>query len=320
MAVGFGAIMSWMLLTLIFGALARIPPLSFAPLLVRLAEIGASALFAWWIIRGNGNALLESFMNRDSVAQSDRVLTLAIVHTFAIATALYVVGAFVVDFMFYIAGSRSPVEVLSRRINGYPPPLHIAVETYLCLITYIDRSRSCMHKRAVKKAIVSIIRFHRSEMILDIDRCVRSFGGSLEDKALYRNRTEAVACRLRDHERKLLDSSTPREVDSVLQEMTSEVESLCVNGWQEASAQVKRDLRVHLAGFVRRVVPAIGLAALGFFYPQLPTVDPAGSGTGAVQATIIAAAIALLFASDLPLDGGVANFLGRRGRGRSERD
>ncbi|MEV4664349.1 hypothetical protein AB0J85_20655 [Micromonospora echinofusca] len=127
-------------------------------------------------------------------------------------------------------------------------------------------------------------------------------------------RTEAFSSRLEEHERRLLDSMAPQEVDSILEKIINEVKALCDGEWPDAEAQQQQGLRSRLAVIARRIVPAAALVLMSVFYPKLPAVDPDAAGTGPIQAAFVTGALALLVASDVNSEGRLSSLLGRRGR------
>ncbi|MEW2379277.1 hypothetical protein AB0883_24700 [Micromonospora sp. NPDC047812] len=316
----FLALTLWAVVTRAFLAAARVPPLSVVPLPADVLEFGVLGVLTWWMIRGGGNEQLSAFLGEGglNLDQDDRARVTALVHTLLLTAALYGLTTTLVDFVHRISGYRSPAELLARRAHGYLPPAHIIMEVYLHLIVFLDGNRARIRKSGVKRRLVSAMRFNRAEMVLDVDRCVRSYGGGNEDRGIYRDRAQVFASRLELHERRVFDAMTPAQVDSVLREMLLDVESLCVDGWPDASGQGRRSVRTRLVEVLRRVVPALALGALGFFYPKLPTIDAGAPATGAVQAAIITAAVALLVTSDANSEGRARNLLERRGRDQGE--
>ncbi|MEH1102141.1 hypothetical protein [Micromonospora sp. CPCC 205561] len=318
LGIALAALTLWAVVTRVFLAAARVPPLSVVPLPAEVLELGVLGVLAWWTIRGGGNDLLGAFLGEGGLDVDQEPRARALTHTLLLAVALYALAMTVLDFVLRISGYRSPAELLSRRVHGYLPPAHIIVEVYLRLIVYLDGNRARIRKGGVKRRLVSAMRFNRAEMVLDVDRSVRSFGGGTEDRGVYRDRAQVFASRLVLHERRVFDAVTPAEVDGVLREMLRDVESLCVDGWPEASGQSRRSVRTRLVEITRRVVPALALGVLGFFYPRLPTIDAGAPATGAVQAAIITAAVALLVTSDANSEGKATGLLGRRGRDQGE--
>ncbi|SCL61903.1 hypothetical protein GA0070606_3523 [Micromonospora citrea] len=296
--------------------LAHIPPFSFAPLLRRMAEIGLAIVFAWWAFRGAGNELLTSLLDQENLRADEKARALAAGHSLATSIALYVGTGATIEIIWRLSGYRSPAELLSRRVHGYLPPPHIVTETYLHLIWHIHRNRAALRKRRIKKRVVTAMRFLRAEMVLDVDRCIRSYGGSRGDRDLYRARVNVFRSRLEAHEHALLDAIAPREADAVSQAMLSDVEELCAGNWPDASDQPQPSLRNRVAAFTRRVAPALALGLLGLFYHKLPMVDSNAAGTGAIQAALVTGAIALSATSDANVEGGLTNIFGRRGRDR----
>ncbi len=318
--IGVSAPALWALLNFFIGSISRIPPLSFIPLFGSFAGLGATTSAAWWIIRGDGSALLRASVERLDLTAVNKIQAAHTASTLVVAIALYATCNTLLDLWGQLTGFRSPGEILSRRFNGYPPPAHIGIESYLRLMSLIEQHRSEFRKRSTKRRIASSIRFQRGEIIAEVDRCIRSYGGSTSDRNLYRGRSEALSHRLKEHERGLFDALAPHEVDHILEEMTKDIESLCSKGWQKDSGNTRRSFWLRALGITRRLVPAVALGAFGLAYPRIPMVDPSEAGTGAVQAAIISAAIALLFTSEMPVEGRTTNIFARRGRDRNESD
>ncbi|MEU9504869.1 hypothetical protein AB0D32_01120 [Micromonospora sp. NPDC048170] len=316
--VGVLAFILWLVATVILGLLAYIPPFSIAPLLRHMAEIGLAIIFTWWALRGAGNEMLTSLMDQGNLKADEKAHALATAHSLAVSIALYVGAATTTEMVWRLSGYRSPAELLSRRVYGYLPPPYIIVEAYLHLIWNIHRNRAALRKRSAKKRVVIAMRFHRAEMVLDVDRCIRSYGGGRGDRDLYRARANIFCSRLEVHEHALLDAMAPREADAVLREMLSDVEELCSGNWPDVSDQPQPSLKNRVTAFTRRVVPAIALGLLGLLYHKLPMVDSDAAGTGAIQAALVTGAFALLVASDANGEGGLTSILRRRGRDRGE--
>ncbi|MER5703794.1 hypothetical protein ABT023_17890 [Micromonospora sp. NPDC002296] len=316
--VGFMAFVLWLAATVMFGLLAHIPPFSIAPLLRHMTEIGLAVFFTWWVLRGAGNEMLASILDQENLKADQKAHALAVAHSLAASIALYVGAATTIEMIWRLSGYRSPAELISRRVYGYLPPPYIIVQAYLRLMWHIHRNRAALRKRSAKKRVVIAMRFHRAEMVLDVDRCIRSYGGSRGDRDLYRTRANIFCSRLAAHERALLDAIAPREADAVLQEMLSDVEKLCTGNWPDADDQPRASLLNRVAAFTRRVVPAMALGLLGLFYHKLPMVDSDAAGTGAIQAALVTGAFALLVASDVNVEGGLASIFRRRGRDRGE--
>ncbi|WP_146766262.1 hypothetical protein [Micromonospora saelicesensis] len=293
--------------------ISRIPPISLLPLSREVLALGIVAGTDWWLVRSDGREVIAQSLKAHGAEDGGIDKAIAFIpHLFLTAVA-YLLISLTLEIQWRILDYQTPAEVVSRLVHGHLPPLLIATTTYLILMSHLDHGRAVLTRRRRNRPYISSIRFHRHEMVREIDRCIRSLGCSPDDRRLYRERAAEVCRRLEKHERALVEAFSPACVDKILSEMAYEAELLVLEGWGDVGEGGSSRPASRLLAISRRYLPPILLVGLAIAFPHIPGIRLDGAAIAAAQATLLTAAVAALAAPTEHGDSKISAVTGRRG-------
>ncbi|WP_159104879.1 hypothetical protein [Plantactinospora sp. BB1] len=294
----------------------RLPKIGQLQHVIYVAGIGLCGGLVWWAIHGGDRAvdrLAREFLVGELGGSVDSSLVRSLAVTVPVASAFYISALVLLDLRWRLAGKRVMADILSRRVNGYPPPILIALNLYLDLLFLIAMNKGVLLRNKGRKVAVAAIRRHRTYVVRDIVRSVHYAGGLRGDIHVYQARALAVSMRVRQHERAIHEIVTVSDVEELLFKLGHEARLLALGEWGEVDIRTRLRLKESFKSTALKIGPGILLAGLAFWLPHLTESVASPEGTAGVQAALFTAAVAsLLTFGSRPSNGALDGDLSRR--------